>query len=90
MTDVQPPKIEFPAPGYVIRVMGDSGEPLRAHVIEVFERHASDFDRNTIMIRPSRNGRFESINVSITATGIEQLQAIFDDLKKHAAVQMVL
>jgi putative lipoic acid-binding regulatory protein len=41
-------------------------------------------------IRASSNGRFESLNITITATGVDQLQAIFIDLKKHPAVQMGL
>ncbi|MBC6906833.1 DUF493 domain-containing protein [Saccharophagus sp. K07] len=90
MSDPTPPKIEFPCPGYIIRVMGESSEHFRAHVVEVFTRHAPDFDRDAMKIRPSRNGRFESVNVVITATGVTQLEAIFVDLKKHPAVQMVL
>lgn len=90
MSDLPPPKIEFPCPGYTIRVMGEASAHFRAYVVEVFERHAPGFDRQTIKIRPSRNGRFESVNIVITATGTEQLQAIFVDLKKHPAVQMVL
>ncbi len=90
MSDLPPPKIEFPCPGYTIRVMGEASADFRAYVAGVFERHADDFDRDAVKIRPSRNGRFESINIVITATGTAQLQAIFDDLKKHPAVQMVL
>lgn len=90
MSDLPPPKIEFPCPDYAIRVMGESSEHFRAYVVEVFERHAPGFDRETIKIRASSNGRYESINITITATGVEQLQAIFVDLKKHPAVQMVL
>jgi uncharacterized protein len=90
MSDLPPPKIEFPCADYKIRVMGEASDHFRAHVVEVFERHAPDFDRESIAIRPSRNGRFESVNIVIIATGTDQLQAIFEDLKKHPAVQMVL
>ena len=90
MSDLPPPKIEFPCAGYTIRVMGEASDHFRAYVVEVFERHAPDFDREAVKIRPSSNGRFESVNIVITATGTAQLQAIFDDLKKHPAVQMVL
>jgi putative lipoic acid-binding regulatory protein len=90
MSDLPPPKIEFPCPDYAIRVMGEASEHFRAYVVEVFERHAPDFDRDALKIRPSSSGRYESVKVVITATGVEQLQAIFIDLKKHPAVQMVL
>lgn len=90
MSDLPPPRIEFPCADYKIRVMGEASVHFRAYVVEVFERHAPDFNRESIAIRPSRNGRFESVNIVITATGVDQLQAIFDDLKRHPAVQMVL
>lgn len=84
------PKIEFPCPDYPIKVMGTAGEELKQHVIAVFERHSSTFDANAVYVRPSRNGRYESIGVSITAESKEQLQIIFEDLKKNTLVKMVL
>ncbi len=90
MSDVQPPKIEFPCPDYPVKVMGDAGKDLHTLVIEVFQRHAPGFDETRLTIRDSSKGRFQSITVYITATGEPQLQAIFDDLKASNAVKMVL
>lgn len=90
MSEPTPPKIEFPCPNYPIKIMGDAGSEFRAHVIEVVGRYAEDFDPKSAKIRLSKNGRFESITVSITATGTEQLEAIFAELKKHASLRMVL
>lgn len=90
MSEAEPPKIEFPCPNYPIKVMGEAGEHFQRHVIAVFERHADDFDRREVSVRASRNGRYESLHVAITAQGEEHLVAIFNDLKKHAAVKMVL
>lgn len=91
MTDQpQPPKIEFPCPDYPIKVMGDAGEPLRALVVEVFERHAPDFDAAAIRVKDSSKGTYQSLTVCIEATGKPQLQAIFDDLKASKLVKMVL
>ena len=38
----------------------------------------------------SRNGRFQSLRVTITATGNDQLQALFASLKATGRVHMVL
>jgi hypothetical protein len=59
-------------------------------VIEVIQRHAPDFDESTVVTRDSRNGRFLSLQVLITATGVEQLQAIHVDLRATGRVHMVL
>ena len=90
MTDLKPPKIEFPCADYPIKVMGDAGDELHIHVISVFKKHVDDFDVETISIRDSSRGRFQSITVSINATGEPQLKAIFEDLKLSQLVKMVL
>lgn len=83
------PKIEFPC-DYPIKVLGKAGNELHALVLDVMEVHASGFDQTRISIRDSRNGTFQAITVTITATGESQLQAIFEDLKVSPLVQMVL
>ncbi|MCW2294166.1 putative lipoic acid-binding regulatory protein [Pseudomonas sp. BIGb0408] len=89
-TDVQAPKIEFPCPNYPIKVIGEAGDGFTDMVIEVIQRHAPDFDAGTLVTRDSRNGRFLSVQVLITATGVEQLQSIHVDLRATGRVQMVL
>lgn len=90
MTDASPPKIEFPCVNYPIKIMADSSEEFRSFAMEVISRNAPDFDTNTVAIRPSRNGRFEAITVRITATGTDQLSKIFEELKAHPSLRMVL
>lgn len=84
------PVIEFPCENYPVRVMGDSGASFRQFVLDVFERHAPGFDRGRVQVKPSRNGRFESVCVFITATGTPQLENLFTNLKQNPAVKMVL
>ena len=89
-TEAAPPKIEFPSERYPIKVIGDAGEDFSATVVEVIRRHAPDFDETTLVARDSRNGRFLSVQVLITATSVEQLQAIHVDLRATGRVHMVL
>ena len=89
MSTPDAPKIEFPC-DYPIKVVGSAGTELHSLVVETMERHAPGFDQTSITIRDSRKGNFQSIPVTITATGEPQLQAIFADLKGHPLVQMVL
>ncbi len=89
MAQQPPPKIEFPC-AYPIKVMGNACGEFHAHVMTVMERHAPGFDQRAVKVRDSRNGRYQSITVTITATGEQQLQAIFEDLKVCQHVQMVL
>ena len=83
------PKIEFPC-AYPIKVMGKKCEEFRSHVMVVMERHAPGFDQLSVTVRDSSKGKYQSLTVTITATGEEQLKAIFVDLKTSSLVQMVL
>ncbi len=92
MTDseISAPKIEFPCERYPIKVIGEAGDSFSELVIEIIQRHVPDFDASTLLVRDSRNGRFLSVQVLITATSVEQLQAIHSDLKASGRVHMVL
>ena len=89
-SDVQAPKIEFPCERYPIKVIGTAGEGFSDLVIEVIQRHAPDLDASTLVMRDSRRGNFLSVQVLITATSVEQLQAIHVDLRATGRVHMVL
>ncbi|WP_110710333.1 DUF493 domain-containing protein [Salinicola sp. CR57] len=87
--DLPRPKVEFPC-DYPIRVVGDASDDFVAVVSSVIERHAPGFDTASIKLSDSRNGRFQSLRVVIHATGEEQLNALFQDLKATGRVHMVL
>lgn len=86
----QPPKIEFPCENYPIKSMGEATGSYRQAVLNVMQRHAPGFDVDRVSVRDSRNGTYQSVTVFITATGVDQLQAIFDDLKHLPETKMVL
>ena len=81
-------KIKFPC-AYPIKVVGSAAPDFREYVVEVMERHAGALLAE-VDVRPSSNGRFESVRVTITATGVEQLQAIFEELKASGRVHIVI
>lgn len=90
MSEQTPPKIEFPCPNYLIKVMGESGAVLMSLVNEVMEREAPGFDRALTTVKDSRNGRFQSVTVYITATGEPQLKRIHEALIASPLIKMVL
>lgn len=89
MSQQEPPRIEFPC-AYPVKVMGLQDAGFTACVLEVFGRHAPGFDQEAIVLRESSGGRYLSLTITITATGLEQLQALFADLKATGRVAMVL
>jgi putative lipoic acid-binding regulatory protein len=82
-------KIKFPAL-YPIKVVGTATEDFRDYVVAVMERHAGALLEEHIDVKPSSNGRFLSVRVTIMATGPDQLQTIFEELKASGRVHIVL
>ena len=83
------PKIEFPCL-YPIKIIGHSFEKFKEIVTSKIERHTGPIDPDLISIKSSRKNNYISVNITIAATGEEQLSNIFEDLKKIKSVKMVL
>jgi len=83
-------KIEFPCPHYPIKVIGDSGEDFTALVLQIVQQHAKLADGSSLQSRPSKNGRFQSLQIAIVATGTPQLKTLNEALRATGRVQMVL
>ena len=90
MTQPKAPKIEFPCKDYPIKILGEATEAFKSEVIELVKQHASELDEQRITMNQSRNGRFNSVTVFITATGVEQLKALHEALLAHPGIKMVL
>ncbi len=81
--------IEFPCE-YPIKVMGKNVAEFSEVILDIIRRHAPDLRNENISFRTSRNNNYLAVNVIIYATGPQQLQALFDDLKATGLVSMVL
>ncbi len=90
MSEQKPPKIEFPCENYPIKVLGEADAEMHTLVLTVMERHAPGFDQTRITINQSSKGRFQSLTVWITATGIDQLTAIHEELRISKKIKMVM
>src|SRR5690554_7853200 len=71
----KPPKITFPC-RYPLKVVGDAAEDFPAMVCQIVTRHAPDFDASRMEVVDSRNGRFQSVRLTIRAPGPVQLAAL--------------
>jgi len=79
--------LEFPCP-FTYRVMGVARPELVDEVVEVVQRHApGDYSPE---VKPSSKGNYHSVSITITATHIEQVETLYEELGKIAMVRMVL
>ncbi|WP_437612322.1 DUF493 family protein YbeD [Erwinia sp. V71] len=79
--------LEFPC-SFPFKVMGLAHEDLVDRVVEVVQRHApGDY---TPEVKPSSKGNYHSVSITITATHIEQIETLYEELGKIETVRMVL
>ena len=87
--ELEAPKIEFPCP-YPIKVIGVASLGFQAEVVTVVEKHAGKISPELIELQISKKNTYVSVRLTIAATGIDQLQNLFDELKTLESVKMVL
>lgn len=83
------PKITFPC-RYPVKVMGEAVNGFEQQVLEIFRRHAPDVNEEHVVARPSAKGNYVALTITIEATGLEQLELLFADLKTLSALRLVL
>lgn len=79
--------LEFPC-SFTYKVMGVAHPDLVEQVVSVVQRHApGDYSP---LVKPSRQGNYRSISITITATHIEQVETLYEELGNLDHVRMVL
>ena len=81
--------LEFPCP-FPIKRMGRDTPEFRATARALVEKHAGAVPDEAVQAALSRNGRFVSVTVTITATSKQQLDDIYREVTAHDDVLMAL
>ena len=71
--------LKFPC-DFPLKVMGRNNDDFRSIVIGTVEKHAGEIDMQRIEERPSRDGTYLGITITVTATSKAQLDAIYMEL----------
>ena len=85
----QMPKIDFPC-DYPIKVIGEVEEDAVTRILSVVRTHAPEVTPDQVSQRSSRDGNFQSIRISIVATGEDQLKQLHTELLQLSCVRLVL
>ncbi len=73
-----------------VRAMGLNEDDFDTVVVEILRRHCPDLGEAAVSLKPSKNGKYVSVNVDIQAQSREHLDAIYDELTAHEKVLMRL
>ncbi|MFT5706326.1 MAG: putative lipoic acid-binding regulatory protein [Oceanospirillaceae bacterium] len=85
-----PPKIEFPCADYPLKVIGHNTDDLKEFVIELLFKYDEHIDMSKVTHQDSKNAKFRSIRLFITAQSEAQLITLNDELKASGRVITVL
>lgn len=91
VTDQHPDEggLSFPCL-YPVKAMIRSGEAARQQVLALASQHAPFDPQQDVRTRPSRNGRFESLTITVSVDSREQLERLYTELRALDAVVMTL
>lgn len=81
--------IKFPCE-FPIKVMGRNSAEFPATARRLVEKHAGTVADDAVQSALSRNERFISVTVTITATSQQQLDDIYQDVTNNEDVLMAL
>lgn len=87
MSEQQETLFEFPC-SYPVKAMGSDTEGFEELVVSLVEKHCQQIDK--VSSRPSKNGNFIAVTVTITASSKNQLDSIYYELTGHKKVLMAL
>lgn len=82
-------EIEFPQ-AFAVKAMGANDPSFVEHVRALVLAHSEEKQPIRISHRESKNGKFLSVTVEITAVSKQQLDAIYQDLTDDERIVMAL
>ncbi len=80
---------EFPC-DFPIKMMGKDSPEFRATARVLVESHTGPIDDDRVQYALSRNGRFVSVTITISAQSQQQLDDIYRDVSGHPSILMAL
>jgi putative lipoic acid-binding regulatory protein len=81
--------LEFPC-DFPLKVMGRNNDDFRSIVLGIVQKHTGVVDVSRIEERPSRDGTYLGITVTVTATSKAQLDGLYMELTSCERVMVAL
>ncbi len=79
MSTAEESALQFPCL-FPIKAMGKATQTFDAQVVSIVRRHAPDIGEGAVAVRPSAEGKYLAVTVTIQARSRAQLDAIYQDL----------
>lgn len=89
MSNEENPVMTFPCE-FPIKAMGLAIDDLHLKIFQLVQQHVPDLEHESVTQRPSKNGKYLSVTITIEASSRAQLDAIYMDLTACEHVIMAL
>lgn len=83
------PLLTFPCE-FVIKVFGVASDEFETAVITIIRNHIADLREDTFRTRPSKDGKYLALSITINVESREQLDTIYRELSTNPLVLMAL
>lgn len=81
--------LEFPC-DFIIKVMGKKNDAFEAQVLGIVKQHFPKIKATEFKHRPSKDGNYLAISVTVPAESKAQLDALYQDLSNEPTILMAL
>lgn len=75
---------------FPIKIMGHANDEFEVAVLTIIRKHFPNISETALNLRESKEGKYLSVTVTVTADSREQLDAVYLELNAHHTVIMTL
>jgi putative lipoic acid-binding regulatory protein len=81
--------LKFPS-DFTFKIFGLGSDEFEAAVLSIIHQHAPNLSDRSIQSRPSKNGKYRALTITVHIDSKEQLDRIYQDLSTSPHVLMAL
>ncbi len=81
--------LDYPC-DFPIKAMGVADDGFDSLIVSIVRAHVEDIGEGALKTRPSRNGKYLSVTVTINEQSQRQIDDLYRELSGHKQVLMVL
>jgi len=81
--------LSFPC-DFVIKVFGLESDEFTQTILALIQKHFPDVSESAIQNRPSKDGKYSALSITVHAQSQEQLDNTYRELSSNPAVLMAL
>lgn len=88
-TDKPESLLTFPC-DFPIKIFGLTDSPFETEALSIIRRYVPDFKDTALSSRPSQNGKYIALSVTVQVDSKAQLDSIYQELSRSPHIIMVL